>query len=383
MSGWLLILALLVLGGILSTLGDRLGSRVGKARLSLFNMRPRRTAVVITVLTGSLISALSLGLMLLVSRQLRVGLFELDALQARLKTSREQLQASQKERQKARSETGRIEAELTIARERANTLRKELEPLQTQRDKLESERERLSRDIKVRDADIRRTETELNQVRNRIQAGEQELKTLERNLVALRRGAVVLSNGQTLATATVRLESADQAKQVVDRLLQEANLIAYEKVRPGETPDRQIILVPRSDVERLKGIIRRSGTWVISIRSATNVLRGESVVYAFPEVRPNRTVARSGDRLASVRLSKEDRSPEMIRTRLNLLLASAYAEVQRRGSLTEGLEFNGNDLAQLAQDLLERPDEPVTLEVKAMRDSDSADSVFVVVEASF
>ena len=383
MSGWLLILALLVLGGILSTLGDRLGSRVGKARLSLFNMRPRRTAVVITVLTGSLISALSLGLMLLVSRQLRVGLFELDALQARLKTSREQLQASQQERQKARSETGRIEAELTIARERANTLRKELEPLQTQRDKLESERERLSRDIKVRDADIRRTETELNQVRNRIQAGEQELKTLERNLVALRRGAVVLSNGQPLATATVRLESADQAKQVVDRLLQEANLIAYEKVRPGETPDRQIILVPRSDVERLKGIIRRSGTWVISIRSATNVLRGESVVYAFPEVRPNRTVARSGDRLASVRLSKEDRSPEKIRTRLNLLLASAYAEVQRRGSLTEGLEFNGNDLAQLAQDLLERPDEPVTLEVKAMRDSDSADSVFVVVEASF
>ena len=87
MSGWLLILSLLILGGILSTLGDRLGSRVGKARLSLFNMRPRRTAVVITVLTGSLISALSLGLMLLVSRQLRVGLFELDTLQARLKDS--------------------------------------------------------------------------------------------------------------------------------------------------------------------------------------------------------------------------------------------------------------------------------------------------------
>ena len=43
MSGWALILVLLVLGGVLSTLGDRLGSRVGKARLSLFSMRPRRT----------------------------------------------------------------------------------------------------------------------------------------------------------------------------------------------------------------------------------------------------------------------------------------------------------------------------------------------------
>lgn len=43
MTGWLLILSLLVLGGVLATLGDRLGSRVGKARLSLLGMRPRRT----------------------------------------------------------------------------------------------------------------------------------------------------------------------------------------------------------------------------------------------------------------------------------------------------------------------------------------------------
>ena len=57
-------------------------------------MRPRRTAVVITVLTGSLISALSLGLMLLVSRQLRVGLFELDALQQKLNESRQQLKVN-------------------------------------------------------------------------------------------------------------------------------------------------------------------------------------------------------------------------------------------------------------------------------------------------
>ena len=95
MSGWLLILALLILGGVLSTLGDRLGSRVGKARLSLFNLRPRRTAVLITVLTGSLISALSLGLLLLVSRQLRVGLFELDALQANLRDRRAALDAAE------------------------------------------------------------------------------------------------------------------------------------------------------------------------------------------------------------------------------------------------------------------------------------------------
>ena len=61
MTGWLLIVTLLVLGGVLATIGDRLGTLVGKARLSIFNLRPKRTAVFITDLTGSTISALSLG----------------------------------------------------------------------------------------------------------------------------------------------------------------------------------------------------------------------------------------------------------------------------------------------------------------------------------
>ena len=140
MSGWALILVLLVLGGVLSTLGDRLGSRVGKARLSLFRMRPRRTAVLITVLTGSLISALSLGLMLLVSRQLRVGLFELDALQQKLQNSRQQLEAAERERDKTQTETKRIATELEQSQQRANTLRLELAPLQKELTQLEAER---------------------------------------------------------------------------------------------------------------------------------------------------------------------------------------------------------------------------------------------------
>ena len=378
MSGWLLILALLILGGVLSTLGDRLGSRVGKARLSLFNLRPRRTAVLITVLTGSLISALSLGLLLLVSRQLRVGLFELDALQAKLRDSRSALDAAEADRRDARSATERIEAELITTRRRAATLRQELEPLQQQKLQLEQERNRLTADIQARDLDIQRTEAELRSVRDRIKAGEQELTSLEKDLLALRRGSVVLRSGQPLATATVRLEQPEQAKQVVDRLLQEANQTAYIRVRPGETPDRQILLVPRSDVERLQQTLRQSGTWVVSMRSAGNVLRGEAVVYAYPDVKPNRTITRPDEVLATTTLEPEERGSEAVRNRLNLLLASAFAEVQRRGSLTEGLQFDGNALNALGLELVERVDSrPLELQVIAARSSDTADPVAV------
>jgi Uncharacterized protein conserved in bacteria with the myosin-like domain len=178
-TGWLLILILLVLGGVLATLGDRLGSKVGKARLSLMGLRPRRTAVVITVLTGSLISALSLGLLLLVSRQLRVGLFELNALQTKLNDSRNALKASRQAQKKAsrelvqaQAERSRASKDLADAKAKAETLRQALVPLQQQRQLLEAERARLSRDVKARDAEIRRTEAELAQVRDRIRSGE-------------------------------------------------------------------------------------------------------------------------------------------------------------------------------------------------------------------
>ena len=380
MSGWLLILALLILGGVLSTLGDRLGSRVGKARLSLFNLRPRRTAVVITVLTGSLISALSLGLLLLVSRQLRIGLFELDALQAKLRDSRSALEAAEAERIEARSATKRIEAELITTRRRAATLRQELEPLQQQKLQLEQERNRLTADIQARDIDIQRTEAELRSVRDRIKAGEQELTSLEQDLLALRRGSVVLRSGQGLATATVRLDQPEQAKQVVDRLLQEANQTAYIRVRPGETPDRQILLVPRGDVERLQQTLRQPGTWVVSMRSAGNVLRGEAVVYAFPDVKPNRAITRVDEVLATTTLEQDERGSEAVRTRINLLLASAFAEVQRRGSLSEGLQFDSSELNALGMALVERTDDkPFKLQVIASRNSDTADPVAVSV----
>ncbi len=406
MTGWLLILMLLVLGGVLSTLGDRLGSRVGKARLSLFNLRPRDTAVVITVLTGSLISAVSLGLMLLVSERLRTGLFELDQLEERLQQSREQLdgsrsqlknsrtqlQASQRDLQSsksalqasktevARAQQGqqRVQQELGQAEQRAAALRRELAPLQQERSRLQAERERLSGEVNRRDAEIRRTEAELAQLGEKIAAGARELDGLEANLIALRRGDVVLTSGQPLASAKVKLERPSQAQEVITALLQQANLNAFRRVLPGEPPDRQILLVPISDIKKLEELLSQPGSWVVSIRSAANVLRGEKQVLAFPDLRPNRRVARKGEVLASTTLEGDLLDPEQIGRRLNLLLAAAYARVQKQGSLVDGLQFDVGQFNQLTRTLAERPSgQVVQLEAVAVMDSDTPDPIAV------
>ena len=385
MTGWLLILALLALGGVLSTLGDRLGSLVGKARLSLLGMRPRRTAVLITVLTGSLISAISLGLMLLVSERLRTGLFELDRLEQRLQTSRSQLSRSNSQLassrlQVARAEQGKREAQTRFeqAQARASKLRQELAPLLAQRNRLELERSRLSQEVKGRDAEIRRTEAELAQVRRRISAGAQELKDLESNLIALRRGDVVLSSGQTLASAKVTLERPEQAKEVITALLQQANLNAFRRVLPGQPPDRQILLVPKNDISKLEGLLAKPGSWVVSILSAANVLRGERQVLAFPDLRPNRPVVKAGEVLASTTIEGDLTAVEPVSRRLNLLLAAAYARAQRQGTLVEGLQFDAASFKKLARELSERqPGQVAQLEALAINSASTADPIAV------
>lgn len=413
MSGWLLILALLVLGGVLSTLGDRLGTKVGKARLSLFNLRPRKTAVVITALTGALISAVSLALMLLVSERLRVGLFELDQLQERLRDSRTALVRSQAELrtrraelESSRAEVGRAErgrrqalqgrtqalatqrqaetargraaSQLRTAEDRLGTLRRSLQPLQDQRDRLEKQQARLRREVSGRDAEIRRTEAELRQVRERIAAGARELKDLETNVIALRRGDVVIASGEPLASAKVRLERPNQAREAIDGLLQQANLTAFQRLLPGQKVDRQVLLVPRNDIQRLEAMIRKPGTWVVSVRSAANVLRGEGRVVAFPDVRPNKRVVRRGELLARTGLEAEERSQEVVRSRLNLLLAAAFARAQRQGTLADGVQFDAAAFNTLSRELVERPSgQDASLEAFAALDADTPDPIVV------
>jgi uncharacterized protein (DUF3084 family) len=384
-SGWLLILALLVLGGVLSTLGDRLGSLVGKARLSLFNLRPRHTAVLITVLTGSMISAVSLGLMLLVSQQLRVGLFELDQIQARLQASRSALARTRAELASAAAGRRQAQQLLQQAQRRTASLRRDLAPLQAQRNQLEAERnqlaaerDRLSQEVVSRDADIRRNKLELAQVQRRIEAGASELRQLEASMVALRRGDVVIASGQPLARAKVKLERPGEARPVIDALLQQANRMAFQRSLPGQPANRQILLVPRSDIAKLEDLLSKPGSWVVSILSAANVLRGEKQVLAFPDLRPNRLVVRGGEGLASTIIEADLRNPEGIARRLNLLMAAAYAKAQRLGTISDGLQFDAAAFNQLARALADRPaGELANLEAVALRDAETPDPIGV------
>ena len=296
MTAWLKILLVLILGGILSTLGDRLGTRVGKARLSIFKLRPKSTAVLITVFTGSIISAISFATMVVFDRDLRVGLFQLE------------------------------------------------------------------------------------DIREKIIESEKELKKLEKNLYAFRSGNVVISSGQTLVTKTIKLNKTNDIKKIIESILQQANFYAFNLVKTNQSEYRRILLVRKDDIEKLENKIADNRSWVVRIKSAGNILRGENYVYAFPEVTLNKMITKKGEVIAieNVSLSKSD--SESISKKINLLMASTLAEVRRRGSLSSELKINANQINNLGKYLVSIKKGEFQIIARALEDSQSAEKVSISLE---
>ena len=296
MTAWLKILLVLILGGILSTLGDRLGTRVGKARLSIFKLRPKSTAVLITVFTGSIISAISFATMVVFDRDLRVGLFQLE------------------------------------------------------------------------------------DIREKIIESEKELKKLEKNLYAFRSGNVVISSGQTLVTKTIKLNKTNDIKKIIESILQQANFYAFNLVKPNQSEYRRILLVRKDDIEKLENKIADNRSWVVRIKSAGNILRGENYVYAFPEVTLNKMITKKGEVIAIENISLSKSDSESISKKINLLMASTLAEVRQRGSLSSELKINANQINNLGKYLVSKKKGDFQIIARALDDSQSAENVSISLE---
>ncbi|MFH1452576.1 MAG: DUF3084 domain-containing protein [Armatimonadota bacterium] len=81
LRGIFTLLIISVVSGIIAFLGNRLGRYFGKKRLTIFNLRPRHTATIFTILTGILISMLTIGVSSMLSKNVRIALFGMEKLQ--------------------------------------------------------------------------------------------------------------------------------------------------------------------------------------------------------------------------------------------------------------------------------------------------------------
>jgi cell division protein FtsB len=109
-----IVIILVVVGGLIAYLGDRIGMKVGKGRLSLFGLRPKYSSIIVTIVSGVLIAVISLGLILLVSERSRVAVFELDNLLEEIEKSQVELKSLRQEKQELKGEIDNLAHNLRL-----------------------------------------------------------------------------------------------------------------------------------------------------------------------------------------------------------------------------------------------------------------------------
>ena len=88
--GTVMLVILAVMGGFIAYLGDKIGSRVGKRRVKLLGLRPKYSSILITIITGVCIAAVTLGIMSVLSKNVRIALFGMQQLQRQKEALQEQ-----------------------------------------------------------------------------------------------------------------------------------------------------------------------------------------------------------------------------------------------------------------------------------------------------
>jgi uncharacterized protein (DUF3084 family) len=272
-STYILIVAILVLGGVLGTLGDRIGTKVGKARLSLFNLRPRKTATVVTILTGSLISTSTLGILLATSGSLRQGLFELETIQKKLRIAKADIQRLNAQKSQVETELAKTRAEQASVQQRLDItnqnfqqarnqlkkisqqttrLRAEIKSLLAERQELLQQRDQLNERIILLKALVTQRDQELAKKDQTINQRNQELAQKDQTIN--QRNQELAQKDQTINQRNQELAQKDQTinqrNQELDRTINERNREVAKKDQTINERNQELVKQDKVIAER-------------------------------------------------------------------------------------------------------------------------------------
>ncbi|MGQ9778686.1 MAG: DUF3084 domain-containing protein [Bacillota bacterium] len=343
MFGFFLLISVAVLGGLIAFVGDRVGMRVGRKRLSLFGLRPKYTSMVIAVITGVLAATSTLGVSSIVSENVRIALFHLTKLrrdlafaQSRnLKLKKEYQQLDEALRQvnlkwrTAQGELAKVAERLAIlaaAQERAekelNEARKNLAAKAADLERLEAEYARAKAEREAAEKEVKFFQQRKENLENAITLLENQIDTLSAQREYLGTGVldfatrpIILHVGEVLAATVIRPgNSFAEVERLMVTLLNKADQIA--KTRGAVIEGKSV--ATRVDMKRVteayKVLLNLQVPAVVRVVSGTNVVAGKPA-FVYPEVLPDEMVFRRGEVVATVILEGEE-SPARIFARL-------------------------------------------------------------------
>lgn len=308
----LFVVALILVSGFIAYFGDILGRRMGKKRLSLFNLRPRYTAIVVTTITGMIISALALAALISVNSQFRRVLTEGERIftqNKRLTTDNATLAQSNRLLTERRNElVKRVEErqkQLEVAKAQVAKAERAVKAAQQSVARLKADIETRKRDIEMLSARKFAADVELEKRNEELAGVQAELAKAQENLRSRQADLIVVGQRLTVTAANLDQAKASLAETQVKLSAVEDSLRA--KTRELEAKQRELSA------------------------EQTKRLHFEKLSLEFEQqLRSGNLVLRQGDEIARAVISPFQ-SPFGIRADILSLLGTASENANKRG----------------------------------------------------
>ena len=304
--GFKILIIIAIMGGLIAYMGDKLGTKVGKRRMSLFGLRPKHTSIIVTIVTGLLVAAATVGVLTFTSQSVRTALFGMDQLRADMNRLNAEVSAKNEELAKGQAllEANKKElserlTEIETIRKEVETSRVELEEARAARDATEADLINLQasyNEVSKKLADLEATRAKMEHHIAELQSTQERLQN---GIIHLREGTILFQVDQLLAQAIVRngLTTSD-ATDAVNNIINDTNQLVLRRLGL-ENQGEPVVYVDRQNTEiAIQKIVDAKTPMVLQVTAAGNIIAGEPAI-ATIHVYPQQFIYKSGDLIYS------------------------------------------------------------------------------------
>lgn len=287
---WIIVLA--IIGGIVAFVGDKIGSKVGKKRLSVFGLRPYHTSIIMTIFTGIVIVAVTITTLATLSTDVHTALFDMQKIRAEISNLNIENENAKKEVNAKNVKIKQLDVKIKEASESVIAIQKSNDELEAKLKENKAKNE--ATEIKLKNtknevARLNRSKENLKQIAKNLTATIEESKkeitdleastnTLKNSIMAVREGEVIFRSDEAVFSGVLKgAVNKKEAQTQFATFAIAANRAVLKRL--GIEKETQILYLSKAEVEGIVSLLQVTTTPLyVKINAAGNTINGEPVL---------------------------------------------------------------------------------------------------------
>ncbi len=306
MYSLILVFTLIVISGLIAFVGDWVGLKIGKKRVTIFGLRPHFTAIFITIISGVLIAIITVTILAISSNDVRTALFGMEELKEKLTY---------------------LSREVELSNVQLSTSKENLKEKTTQLQEMEENYQKLSEDIKSKTSQLEellKIREGLIEEKDKLDKEVEELnatiKALYSGITWVREGEVIFGSDEQIALTIIQGQRPiEEIKKELFVFLNEASDKALAMGAKKYDRTNQIFIISQEEFEDITQKIYDSDKeMIVRLLSSINVVKGEPIVVHF-NILENKLLFKIDEEIISEEIESSEVSSEVEKELLTIL----------------------------------------------------------------